>query len=89
MDKTESKYRDIQFYSEKNQMLISVHTRVMQRHMLISWRTAQMWQDINASAVRPSILRKSPAGIRPDYFEAAWASDFRIENADGSISIRK
>ena len=27
MDKTESKYRDIQFYSEKNQMLISVHTR--------------------------------------------------------------
>ena len=27
MDKTESKYRDIQFYSEKNKSLMSVHSK--------------------------------------------------------------
>lgn len=38
---------DIQFYSEKNQMLISVHTHDAKTYADIL-RTAQMWQDINA-----------------------------------------
>ena len=42
MDKTESKYRDIQFYSEKNKSLMSVHSKDA-KHMQTFWRPAPMW----------------------------------------------
>ena len=35
MDKTESKYRDIQFYSEKNKSLMLVHSKDAKMHPAI------------------------------------------------------
>lgn len=90
MDKTESKYRDIQFYSEKNQMLISVHTRDAKTYADILEDSPNVAGYQCLQPLDPAFLGEiSRLGIRPDYFEAAWASDFRIENADGSISIRE
>lgn len=90
MDKTESKYRDIQFYSEKNKKLMSVHTREGKIYADILENNPNVAGYQCLQPLDPAFLEEIPRlEIRPDYFEAAWASDFRIENADGSISIRE
>ncbi len=90
MDKTESKCRDIQFYSEKNKKLMSVHTREEKIYADILENSPNVAGYQCLQPLDPALLGEiSRLEIRPDYFEAAWASDFRIENADGSISIRE
>lgn len=90
MDKTESKYRDIQFYSEKNEELMSVHSRDAKIYADILENSPHV---VKYKCILPlescfieEVLR---LGIRQECFDIAWASDFWIENADGTTSIRE
>ncbi len=90
MDKTESKYRDIQFYSEKNQKLMSVHTRDAKTYADILEKSPNVVKYKCIVPLDPAFLDEiSKVGIRAEHFQTAWASDFWIENADGSTSIRE
>lgn len=90
MDKTESKYRDIQFYSEKNETLMSVHSRDTKVYADLLEASPHVVKYRCLLPLEPSFMEEvSRLGIRPVYFETAWASDFWIENADGTTGIRE
>ena len=90
MDKTESKYRDIQFYSLKNEALMSVHSRDARIYAGMLENDPHVVRYKCIRPLDPGFMGEvSRLGIRPDYFDTAWASDFWIENDDGSTSIRE
>lgn len=90
MDKTEAKYRDIQFHSEKNEALISVHTRAAKAYADILENSPHIVRYKCLVPLEPAFLEEiSKVGIRAEHFQTAWASDFLIENADGSTGIRE
>lgn len=90
MDKTESKYRDIQFYSEKNEALMSVHSRDVKIYADILENSPHVVKYKCILPLEPGFMEEvSRLGIRPEYFNTAWASDFWIENADGTTGIRE
>lgn len=90
MDKSGGKRRDITFRSEKNGKVMCVHSREAREYarilelddMVISYEACQSldmerYQFVNT------------VDIRKDYFDVAWATDFVIHYADGSIGIRE
>lgn len=90
MDKTESKYRDIQFYSEKNETLMSVHSRDAKIYTDLLEASPHVMKYKCILPLEPGFMEEvSRLGIRPVYFETAWASDFWIENTDGTTGIRE
>lgn len=90
MDKTESKYRDIQFYSEKNKSLMSVHSKDAKAYADLLEASPHVVKYKCILPLDPGFMEEiSRLGIRPECFGIAWASDFWIENADGTTGIRE
>ena len=81
MDKTESKYRDIQFYSEKNKSLMSVHSKDAKAYADLLEASPHVVKYKCILPLDPGFMEEvSRLGIRPECFGIAWASDFWIEN---------
>ena len=90
MDKTESKYRDIQFYSLKNEALMSVHSRDARIYAGMLENDPHVVRYKCILPLDPGFMGEvSRLGIRQECFDTAWASDFWIENEDGTTSIRE
>lgn len=90
MEKAGIRTRDIQFFSEKNQQMVCVHSR--RARDFARWLEQQPWVTSYETCV-PLQLDKlphvNPVDIRRDYLNTEWTSDFLIHTADGQTSIRE
>lgn len=90
MNKAVGKWRDINFRSVKNQKVVCVHSREAREYarllesdeLVVSYETCYKLDMERYQFV-------SPLDIRKDYFDVAWATDFVLHFADGSIGIRE
>lgn len=90
MDKIGKKCRDISFRSDKNQMVVCVHSREVREYArfleaeetVIGYEAGYVLDQERYSFVNPIDIRK-------DYFETEWTTDFVLHYADGSIGIRE
>lgn len=90
MERAGVRTRDIQFYSEKNQQMICVHSR--RARDFAKYLEQQSWVKTYQTCV-PLVLDKlphvSPVDIRREYFQISWTTDFLICTADGRIAVRE
>lgn len=90
MDKTGKKCRDISFRSEKNQMVVCVHSREAREYARVLESDELV---VSYEACYKLDLERyqfvSLLDIRKDYFEIEWATDFVIHYSDGSMGIRE
>lgn len=90
MEKAGVRTRDIQFYSEKNQQMICVHSRRARdfaKHL-----EQQSWVANYKTCVPLDINRfhnVNPVDIRREYLALQWTTDFVIHTADGQIAVRE
>lgn len=90
MEKAGVRTRDIQFYSEKNQQMICVHSRRARdfaKHL-----EQQPWVANYETCVPLDIDRfhnVNPVDIRREYLALQWTTDFVIRTADGQIAVRE
>lgn len=90
MDKIGKKCRDISFRSDKNQMVVCVHSREAREYArileaeetVIRYEAGYVLDQERYSFVNPIDIRK-------DYFETEWATDFVLHYADGGMGIRE
>lgn len=90
MERAAIRTRDIQFYSEKNQQMICVHSR--QARDFAKHLEQQPWVKTYQTCVpleQSRFPNVSPIDIRKEYFSQEWTSDFVIQTADGRNSVRE
>lgn len=90
MEKAGVRTRDIQFFSEKNQTMICVHSR--RARDFAKWLEQQSWVTSYETCVPLELDRfqhVNPINIRREYLQIPWTSDFVIHTADGRIAIRE
>lgn len=90
MDKTGKKCRDISFRSEKNQMVLCVHSRESREYARILENEPEV---ITYEACRELDRERyqfvNTIDIRKEYFDTTWATDFVLYYEDGSIGVRE
>ena len=90
MDKVGKKCRDISFRSDKNEKVICVHSREAREYArLLEQEPEVVSYEACQELDRERYQFVSPIDIRKDYFDTAWATDFVLHFADGSIGIRE
>lgn len=90
MERAGVRTRDIQFWSEKNQQMICVHSR--RARDFARWLEQQSWVKTYQTCVpleQNRFPNVSPIDIRKEYFLQEWTSDFVIQTADGRNSVRE
>lgn len=90
MERTGERTRDIRFYSPKNNDIVCLHSKWARNYA--RWLEEQLWvQSYEAGCpLDADIMRRiSRAGIRTDYLQAGWATDFVIRCADGHKGVRE
>lgn len=90
MEKAGIRTRDIQFWSEKNQQMVCVHSR--RARNFARWLEEQPWVKMYQTCV-PLELDKlphvNPVDIRKEYLNTEWTTDFLIHTADGRTAVRE
>ena len=90
MERAGIRTRDIQFWSEKNQQMICVHSR--RARDFAKYLEQQSWVKTYQTCV-PLALDKlphvNPVDIRKEYLNMEWTTDFVIRIADGQITVRE
>ena len=90
MEKAGIKTRDIQFFSQKNQAMICIHSR--KARGFAKYLEQQPWVKGYETCV-PLMLDKfqhiNPVGIRREYFQLSWTTDFLIHTVDGRTAVRE
>lgn len=90
MEKAGVRTRDIQFFSEKNQGMVCVHSRSARD--FAKYLEQQSWVDHYETCVvldRNHFQHVNPIDIRKEYFELEWTTDFVIYQADGRVAVRE
>lgn len=90
MERTGERTRDIRFYSSKNNDIVCLHSKWARDYA--KWLETQPWvQSYEAGCPLDAdiIDRISRAGIRTDYLQAGWATDFVLHYADGHKGVRE
>lgn len=90
MERPGTKRRDIHFQSNKNGTVFCTHTEYAREYA----RLLEVDEEVKAYEVGVELdLEKYPyiqgTGIRKDYLEGLWASDFLIQYADGKKGVRE
>ncbi len=90
MEKSGTRTRDIQFFSDKNQKMICVHSR--KARDFARWLEQQSWV-VSYETCVPLELDKfpniNPIDIRKEYLQIPWTTDFLIQTADGRKTVRE
>ena len=90
MERAGVRTRDIQFFSEKNQKMICIHSR--KARDFARWLEEQSWV-VGYETCVPLALDKlphvNPVDIRKEYLNTEWTTDFVIRTADGRSAIRE
>lgn len=90
MERSDARTRDIRFFSPKNNDIVVLHSKWARDYA--KWLEEQPWvQSYEAGfALDADIMgRISRAGIRTDYLQTGWATDFVIRCADGHKGVRE
>lgn len=90
MERSDARTRDIRFFSEKNGDIVVLHSKWARDYA--KWLEEQPWvQSYEASCHLDADImgRISRAGIRTDYLQTGWATDFLICCADGRKVVRE
>lgn len=90
MERTGERTRDIRFYSSKNGDIVCLHSKWARNYA--KWLEAQPWVQCYQTGypLDADIMgRISRAGIRTDYLQAEWATDFVLRYADGHKGVRE
>lgn len=90
MERAGVRTRDIQFWSEKNQQMICVHSR--KARDFAKWLEQQPWVSNYETCVllqMEKLPHISPVDIRKEYLNTEWTTDFVIRTADGQIAVRE
>lgn len=90
MNKIGKKCRDISFRSDKNGKVMCVHSREAREYA----RILETDSEVMSYEACPELDMEryqfvNSLDIRKDYFDVAWATDFVLHYADGSIGIRE
>lgn len=90
MERAGERTRNIRFYSQKNNEIVCLHSKWARDYA--KWLETQPWvSSYEASFPLDSdiIARISRAGIRADYLQAVWTTDFVLRCADGHKGVRE
>ncbi|SCI67420.1 hypothetical protein [Clostridiales bacterium] len=90
MERTGEHTRDIRFYSNKNGDIVCLHSKWARDYA--KWLEEQPWvqsYQVGCPLDADIMGRISRAGIRTDYLQAGWATDFVIRCADGHTGVRE
>lgn len=90
MERTGERTRDIRFYSNKNGDIVCLHSKWVRNYA--KWLEEQPWvksYETGCALDADIIGRISRAGIRTDYLQAGWATDFILRYADGHRGVRE
>ena len=90
MERTGERTRDIRFFSNKNGDIVCLHSKWVRDYA--KWLETQPWvQSYEAGCPLDADImgRISRAGIRTDYLQAGWATDFVLHYADGHQGVRE
>ena len=90
MEKSGVKTRDIRFYSNKNNAMVCVHSQ-QARNYAKYLENADWVKSFHAGFALDKKLyaHVNPVGIRKQYFDIDWTSDFYIVRADGSKIVHE
>ena len=90
MNKAIGKWRDINFFSGKNQAVICIHSREAREYAKVLESDSDVVSyDVCFKLDMERYQFINPIDIRKDYFEVEWATDFVLHFEDGSIGIRE
>ena len=90
MERSDARTRDIRFFSSKNNEIVVLHSKWARDYA--KWIETQPWvQSYEAGCLLDADImgRISRAGIRTDYLQTGWATDFVIRGADGHKGVRE
>ena len=90
MERTGERTRDIRFYSNKNGDIVCLHSKWARNYA--RWLEEQAWvqsYQVGCPLDADIMGRISRAGIRTDYLQTGWATDFVIRYADGHKGVRE
>ena len=90
MERTGERTRDIRFFSAKNNDIVCLHSKWARDYA--KWlETQPCVQNYEAGCPMDADImgRISRAGIRTDYLQAGWATDFVLQYADGHKGVRE
>ena len=90
MERTGEHTRDIRFYSNKNGDIVCLHSKWARDYA--KWLEEQLWvqsYQVGCPLDTDIMGRISRAGIRTDYLQAGWATDFVLRYADGHKGVRE
>lgn len=90
MEKAGVRTRDIQFFSDKNQQMICVHSR--RARDFARYLEQQPWVANYETCVTLDLERfrnVNPVDIRRDYLQTHWTTDFLIQTVDGRKTVRE
>ena len=90
MERAGERTRDIRFYSAKNNEIVCLHSK-WARDYARGLETQPWVSSYEAGFPLDSdiIARISRAGIRADYLQAVWTTDFVLRCADGHKGVRE
>lgn len=90
MERAGERTRNIRFYSSKNNEIVCLHSKWARDYA--RWLETQPWVlSYEASfPLNPEIIgRVSRTGIRADYLQTEWTTDFVLRYADGRKGVRE
>ena len=90
MERLGERTRDIRFYSNKNGDIVCLHSKWARNYA--RWLEEQAWvqsYQVGCPLDADIMGRISRAGIRTDYLQTGWATDFVIRCADGRKGVRE
>ena len=90
MERLGERTRDIRLYSSKNGDIVCLHSKWARNYA--KWLEEQPWvqsYQVGCPLDADIMGRISRAGIRTDYLQAGWATDFLICYADGHKGVRE
>ena len=90
MERLGERTRDIRFYSNKNGDIVCLHSKWARDYA--KWLEEQLWvqsYQVGCPLDTDIMGRISRAGIRTDYLQAGWATDFVLRYADGHKGVRE
>lgn len=90
MERAGERTRNIRFYSPKNNEIVCLHSKWARDYA--RWLETQPWISSYEAGLpldTDIIARISRAGIRADYLQTEWTTDFVLRYADGRKGVRE
>ena len=90
MNRSQEKQRSIRFFSEKNETMLTVHSREARKYAeRLEARADIKNYEVSAALDLGKFQYINPIDIRREYLSGEWFSDFLLHFEDGSLGVRE